>query len=334
MDFVTGGTGLLGAHVLFDLLKNGRSVRALKRSNSKTGFLKDLAPFYGVSEGQLNSVEWVDADLLHPLELEKAMLGCTHVYHCAAFVSFDPRDREKLFEVNIVGTANMVNAALSAEIKKFCFVSSTAAVGKSKFEEVVTEEASWSNNDKHSNYGISKHYAEREVWRGMEEGLNVVIVNPCIIVGPGQWGKSSTDLFNKVWNGFKFYATGSNAFVDVRDVSRIMLQLMHSDIQGERFLLIGENRTFKSFFDEVAKALGKPAPTVKVSPFLTGLAWRLAWIQARLTGTRPFITQETARNAQSKVEYSNDKIKQALDVNFTPLRQSVEHAASVFLKQH
>lgn len=331
--FVTGATGLVGAHLLIELVKQGEQVKALHRSGSNLKVVEALFDHYGVSS-HYNRVTWVQGNLMDVMSLVEGMNGCNKVYHCAAYVSFDPKDESKLMQFNIDGTANVVNACLSENISKLCYVSSTAALGRNEKEEEITENTPWKSDFGNSKYSISKHYAEREVWRGVEEGLDVVIVNPCIIVGPGNWGQSSTNMFNQVWKGLKYYTKGANAFVDVRDVSRVMYKLMESEIKSEQYLLIGENMPYRAFFDLVAEALNKQKPVKLATSFMSGIAWRVEKIRGLLTGSSPLITKETARSANTVSVFSNKKIVDLLGYQFTPIAQSVKDTATVFLKQH
>lgn len=325
---VTGATGLVGSHLLLDLVKKGEKVRALKRDKSDISFVKKLL---GESEKE---VEWIEGDVLDLPSLENALEGTDEVYHCAAIVSFHPEEAETLMKINVEGTANMVNFCLEKKIKKLCYVSSTAAVGKTKNGELITEKNKWREGAAESKYSQSKHLSEVEVWRGMEEGLTAVIVNPGIIVGPGNWGKSSTDIFPKVWSGeLKFFSGGGNAFVDVRDVSRAMIALMKSEIHSERFLLVSENLPYKNFFEIVAENLGKPKAKIKVNPFLAELGWRLDKLRSGLTGKKELITKETARAANETRFYSNEKIKKAIGIDFIPVARSVKETSEVFLRE-
>lgn len=325
---VTGATGLVGSHLLSDLVKRGEKVRALKRDKSDISFVKHLL---GDSE---NNVEWIEGDVLDIASLETAMDGVDEVYHCAAVVSFHPEDASSLMKINVGGTVNVVNVCLEKKIKKLCYVSSTAAIGKTKNGDLITEKNKWREGRTESKYSLSKHLSEVEVWRGIEEGLNAVIVNPCIIVGPGQWGKSSTDIFPKVWEGnLKFFTGGGNAFVDVRDVSKAMIALMKSEIHSERFLIVSENLPFKIFFEMVADNLGKPKANIRVNPVLSEIGWRLDKMRSRLTGKKPLITKETARAANETRCYSNEKIKKAIGIDFIPVAKSVKETGDVFLKQ-
>lgn len=325
---VTGATGLVGSHLLLDLVKRGEKVRALKRETSDISFVKKLL-------GDLErEVEWVEGDVLDLPSLEKATEEAEEVYHCAAIVSFYPEDASALMKINVEGTANVVNACLEKKVKKLCYVSSTSAIGKTKNGELITEKNKWRDGWAESKYSLSKYLSEVEVWRGMEEGLEAVIVNPSIVVGPGNWGKSSTDIFPKVWSGeLKFFSGGGNAFVDVRDVSKAMIALMKSEIHSERFLLVSENLPYKAFFEIVAENLGKPKAKIKVNPLLAELGWRLDKLRSGLTGKKELITKETARAANETRCYSNEKIKKAIGIDFIPVAQSVKETSAVFLRE-
>ncbi len=332
--FVTGGTGLVGAHLLYRLASAGTPVRALKRPSSNLSEVKKVFEYYGDPEGNLfESISWVDGDLLDIFSIEDAMGQAQKVYHAAALVSFDPADRDRLFEHNVDGTANLVNVCLDKQIEKLCYVSSTAAIGKAKKGMVTTEETKWRVTRDTSNYALSKHYAEREVWRGEEEGLKVVIVNPSVVVGPGSLDRSTGTLFRTVMKGLDYYPPGSNAFVDARDVAGAMTLLMDSDIDGRRFLVIGENMSFYKYFKLVAEALGKKPPHIALKPWMTGIGWRAAWIYSKLTGTRAVITRESVRSGMADIEYSNKRLREALDFDFTPVADAVANTAR-FIKMY
>jgi dihydroflavonol-4-reductase len=328
MIFVTGGTGLLGSHLLFELTKSATPVKAIFRNTSKLEVVKRVFKFYDQQNGltRFNSIQWVNCDVLDVVTLAEEMEGCTHVYHCAAIVSFHKRDFNAIMKVNREGTANVVNCALDLGIEKLCYVSSTAAIGNGNNDPIVTEETKWKQSPTTSGYSIAKYSAEKEVWRGIEEGLNAVIVNPCVIIGAGDWKESSMTMFRTIDKGLKFYTEGENAFVDARDIAEIMQKLMLSEIQNERFLCIGENAAFKTLFDKIALRLNKKQPTILVKPWLMGITWRLMALISLLPRIKSPITQETARSAFGKTVYSNEKIKKALDFKFRTLDEMVENA--------
>ncbi|MDX1348611.1 MAG: NAD-dependent epimerase/dehydratase family protein [Putridiphycobacter sp.] len=334
MVFVTGGTGVLGAHLLVELCKAGKSIRAIKRPSSDLQMVKDIFNFYlyGDAEALFNQIDWVEGDILDIPILEELMTGTDIVYHCAGNVSFDKKDFQKLIKTNKLGTANMVNVALSTGVKQFCHVSSTAAIGRQKKSEVYTEKQQWVTSSENSNYAVSKYSAEMEVWRGVEEGLNATIVNPCVILGAGYWTESSLSIFDSVQNGLKFYPSGQNAFVDARDVARIMVQLIDQKIMKERFLVTSENLQFKVLFDLIADALNVKPPQISAKKWMVELGWRLERLLALITFRRPKITKETARNAMSESKYDHSKIVTALNYQFIPIKDAVKNAVAFHLQ--
>jgi len=322
---VTGGTGLVGSHLIEALTNEGKKVRAIKRSFPIPNLLKNISP---------ELLEWIEGDILDIYSIKEAMQGIVNVYHCAAFVSLNPADKKKLWKVNVEGTANIVNMALEEGVKKFCFVSSTSALGRGTSKGIITEESIWTNNGENSFYGITKYNAEREVWRGIAEGMDAVIVNPAIIFGPGNWDKSSVKIFQTVWKGLKFYTLGANAFVDVRDVAKAMIRLTESEIKNEKFVLAAENLSYKYIFDEIAGNFSKKTPSIKAGPRLSGLVWRAEKIRCLLTGKTPFITKDTARSANQINTYSSEKIRTAIGFEFIPIKQSIKDTCEAFLKEH
>ena len=335
MILVTGGTGLVGAHLLMDLLKYETPIRAIYRSDNALEKVRKIFAFYNIKwEQTLHKIEWIKSDLLNTEILIDAFKNVEYVYHCAAMVSFNKADKTKSFKVNIEGTANVVNLSLACGVKKFCHVSSTATIGKSKKDGIRHEDCIWENDGSFSNYSISKYFSEMEVWRGSEEGLNVVIVNPSIIIGPGDWMQSSSNLFLKVWNGLRYYSKGVNAFVDVRDVSKAMVELMKSPITSERFLIIGENLTFQELFNEIAISLGKHIPSIEVKRWMASLIWRIEALRSFLFGSEPLVTKESSKSALSIVKYSNDKIKTELNFKTIPIKQSIAHTSKLFLQDY
>jgi len=335
MILVTGGTGLVGSHLLYDLVQKEVPVRALKRSEPSLAAVRKTFSFYCSNPDELFSrIEWVEGDICDMASVEDALEGVDTVYHSAAIVSFNPRDREQMLRVNVEGTANVVNACLVKNIRKLCHVSSIATLGRNSTRDLVTEETHWKTSPENSWYAISKYGAEREVWRGAEEGLNVVVVNPSLIIGPGDWTKGSIVVFRMASKGLKFYTSGKTGYVDVRDVSAAMIRLMESNISGERFILNGANLPFRSFFDMMHLQFGKPEATVRVGSFLAGLGWRVEKIRSSLLGKEPVITKETAEAANYSYEFSSQKIKTALGFEFIPVEQSVKEICGFFKKEN
>lgn len=333
MYLITGASGIVGSHLMMNLLKKGLPIRAIYRSDAAIEKAKSNFKLYGNDTLNLfDKIEWVPGDVTDILSLEDALMDIDYVFHCAATVSFKKSDFDLMQKVNVEGTANLVNCCLKSDVKKLCHVSSTAAIGNSDKEKFITEKLPWKKGEFTSNYSITKYQAEMEVWRGSEEGLDVVIVNPSIIIGAGDWSTSSAELFNKVWTGLKFYTLGKTAFVDVRDVAKAMDELLHSSIKNEKFLLCSENWTYQKLFDNIAKVLGKNKPTIKVRPWLLGIIWRFEAVRSFLFNGSPIVTKETAHSSMSTKEYSADKIKEALSFEFIGIEDAINQTGALFLR--
>jgi dihydroflavonol-4-reductase len=323
MVLVTGGTGFLGAYIIQQLLEKGYRVRAIRRGNKY--------PFHFPKE-ILNKVEWVEGDVLDVMSLQDAMEGIEAVIHSAAIVSFVKKDRREMYRVNVDGTANVINIALEKNIGRFIHISSVAALGRSSRGGQVNEEKKWEDNKINTHYAKSKHKAELEVWRGFSEGLNGVILNPSTILGYGNWNNGSCAIFKNVYKEFKWYSPGVNGFVDVEDVAKVVLLLLKSDISEERFIVNGDNWPFKRLQDRIANGFGKKPPSRQTTPFLLAMAWRLEQLKMVFSGKKPLLTKESARVAQSKTYFENDKIRKALPgFSFTPLEQTIKKACKNYL---
>lgn len=308
-------------------------MRVIHRKNSDTAFLKKVFSYYDSDvENLYNKIEFAEADLLDVPELHEALAGTEVLYHCAAIVSFSPKQQRALLEDNPAMTANVVNLALELNIKHLLHVSSVAALGRKPNQTDFDENSDWVESKNNSNYAKGKYAAELEVWRGIQEGLSGAIINPTIILGPGHWQSGSSALFGKLASGFRFYTRGTNGFVDVRDVVEILLRLRDKGVSGERYVVVGENSTYKNLFQNIAKALQIPIPTLEIKPWLSGLGWRIEKLRSLLTGSTPLLTKETAKTSQNHYFYKNDKVKRELDFEFRPLEQSVEEIAQLYLK--
>lgn len=334
MNFITGGTGLLGSHLLYDLLNKGEKVRALKRSSSDISQVKKIFSYYSNESTDLfNRIEWVDGDMLDYNSIKDALAGIDHVYHCAAIVSFDPQKRNQIIHDNVDGTAHIVNACIEQQIKKYCQVSSVAAIGRTGLSGSVTEEGKWLDSKNKSAYAISKHLSEMEVWRGIAEGLDAVIVNPSIILGPGKWEEGSSKIFSGIYNGLRFYTKGIMGYVDVRDVSNVMISLMESQVSGNRYIINSENLSYEQVFKMVASDLGVRIPDIYARKWMSELGWRLDRVKEIITGKPALLTKETARASHKKSEFSNQKIIKELDFKFIQPKQSIKDISKIFLAE-
>jgi dihydroflavonol-4-reductase len=331
MILVTGGTGLVGSHLLFELLKQGNPVRALIRNRQSIQKIRKTFSWYDPdAEKLMKKTHWEEGDVLDVFALEKAMKGVDFVYHCAGKVSFDKRDSGSLLRVNQSGTANVVNAALDAGVKKICHVSSVSALGKTQQGETITENHFWKTSRQNSIYAVSKYAAEREIWRGHEEGLDTVIINPSIIIGPGDWKSGSTRLFSTIWKGVPAYTNGIGGYVDVRDVATIMIRLMVSEISGQRYIVSSANWSFENVIKAIAKALHKRPPVLRLYPWMGEVGW-IAEHVLRVFGRTPTLTKEIARSAFHQFYYDNLKITNTLNYDFIPVEKAISDTAKIFL---
>ncbi|MFV5698152.1 NAD-dependent epimerase/dehydratase family protein [Flavobacterium sp. ZT3R17] len=329
MILVTGGTGLVGAHVLLHLIESGENVRAIYRNTKSIEKTKNLFNLYKKSN-LFDAIEWIQADITDIPALENAFEGINYVYHCAALISFDPKDEDLIRKINIEGTANIVNFCVANAIKKLCFVSSIAALGDiAPHEKVITEETEWNPEKPHSDYAISKYGAEMEIWRGQQEGLEVIILNPGVIIGPGFWEQGSGQLFTKVKKGLSFYTLGSSGFVAVTDVVRIATQLMKSEIHNERFTLIAKNIVFRDILNSIADSLHTKRPTIHAKPLFMKICWRIDWILSNIFMQKRQLTSATAKASYSINEYSNEKVTTILKTEFLDIHQYIKEISTL-----
>lgn len=331
--FVTGATGFLGAHLVCALLQKGYNVKALKRPNSSLTTFDFIAGLYfgHGTHKYSDHLAWADGDLNHYDEIESLIEPGMFVFHCAAMVSFRDSDKKQMLEVNIKGTENIVNACIAVRCRKLIYASSTAAIGKAADEAFTDESDWWDEKDRPSGYSISKYYAELEVWRGTEEGLAAVIVNPPLIIGPGDWKKNTGKFFSNAFRNFPFYTEGHHSFVYVKDVADVMIRLAESDLNAERYLLVSENLPLKQFMDMVARNFQKRSPWIKINRFIAGIAWRILGVWSFITGKEPMITRESTESSFKKVYFSNQKITRALNYQFTPMQQAVRETVNAYL---
>lgn len=335
MILVTGGTGLVGSHLLYQLTTNNNPVRAIYRNKNKLALTKKIFSYYSENPDILfNKIDWVEADLLDIPLLTEAFKGITHVYHAAAFVSFEPDKYHLLRKTNIEGTANIVNLSIANKIEKLCYVSSVATIGSATSKDTLNELTLWNPEADNSVYSITKYGAEMEVWRGTQEGLDAIIVNPGVIIGPGIWNYGSGNIFKKVYNGLPFYTKGVTGYVGIEDVVLPMMKLMESPIKNERFILVSENWPYKQFIDKIATSLNVKAPSKKASSLLLQMGWRLDWLKHKLTGKRRRLSKQLVHTLNSKSVYDNTKLKTQLNYQFKPLEKSITEVAGIFLKEH
>ena len=335
MILVTGGTGLVGSHLLYKLVCHGESVRAIYRREHKLELVKRVFAYYTQDfEALFSKIDWVDADITDVPKLAEAFKDVTHVYHCAAFVSFEPDKYHQLRKINIEGTANVVNLCVANKVNKLCYVSSIAAVGHHVDDtQLITEETHWNPEDDNSVYAITKYGAEIEVWRGTQEGVDAVVVNPGIIIGPGYWNSGgSGSLIKQIYKGFPYYTNGVTGYVGVDDVVNVMHQLMQSNLKNERYILVSGNLSFKTFQEKVAKVLNVTPAKKEAKRWLLEIGWRLDWLCHMVFGKRRKLSKQMTKSAISTTLYDSSKLKTALDFEFQPLDDCIENVGQLFLK--
>ncbi len=332
MILVTGGTGFLGSHLLYSLIIREEKVRAIYRSKDKIDDVKKIFSLYTDDKTLISKIQWFKADITNILELTSAFLGIDKIYHCAALVSFDLNKYKEMRKVNIDGTANIVNIAIDSNVKKICFVSSIASIGDSINNNLISEENEWDKESDNSDYSITKFGSEMEIWRASQEGVDVVIVNPGVILGSGFWNYGSSKLFSKVNDRLNYYTEGITGFVGVKDVVNIMNRLMDSDIKNERFILVSENKSFKEILFLIAKYLEKKPPSFKIHAWQTSILNRVCAFISFFTSTPPLINKYTARSMHSVSKYSSLKIQKTLGYKFSKIDDVIKEISNDFKK--
>lgn len=337
---VTGATGMLGSRIVLDLLEQGDRVKAIYRNRKRIDqFKKNLAFYCSFPNDLAQQVEWIEADVLDYQSICDAVAGVDWVIHSAAMVSFHTADEKAMYEINIQGTANVVNACLLKGVKNICHVSSIAALGKEEAGEMIDEESTWIPELKHSGYAISKFHSEMEIWRGINEGLKGIIVNPSVILGPGEWDAGgSPAFFHNIYKGMLFYPEGGTGFVDVRDVSGAMLTLIApehaANAMNKRYLINAANLPYQKAFSLIAASMNVKAPRFVARKCLLGIAWRAAWLAGVLTGKKPLITRGSVSNAAKMQLFNGEKIVREFAFTYRPIEESIREIGQFFLNDH
>ncbi len=330
MWVVTGATGFLGYTFLSEWAARGRPapLRLLVRN-----------PQHPVLKPYLGEVEVVQVSLEDPQGLLEAVRGAEAILHFAATISFSPRARSWMYKTNVEGTRHLVNAALEAGVPRFVYLSSIAALGRPEDpKEAITEAAFWEDSPYNTHYGYTKYLGEKEVWRGAEEGLSVLILNPGIIVGPYiSWDKGSPAFFKMVWGGLPAYPIGINGFVGVWDVVEATFRGLaeHPQGWGERYILVAENWRYRQLFTEVAEAIGKRPPRFPLPKAVAmGVGWAMEYM-GRWFGLPAAVTRETARTSSAEFRYDGSKITRAFaGFTYTPMREVIQRTAKLFLSMY
>jgi len=333
MIFITGATGFLGAHLLYHLLKANEDVLALKRPTGNLNYIKNIFRTYGEGEEKLiEKVRFIDGDVLDYQSLLEIDYPIERIYHLAAMVSFSPGDKEKVLTTNVYGTSNIINFALEKQIPEIVYVSSVAALDPLSEEQRVTEENFGNNPERNSNYAKSKFQSELEIWRGIEEGLKAIIINPSVILGPGLRADGPGKIFKTVKNGFKFYPSGTTGFVDVRDTCRAIMELVENKIYNERFILNEGNYSYKKLLGSIAYYYNVAPPNKRLKPMWTSFFYKLDWLKTFSTGTKRLITRELHRSMHNKSKFSNEKLKKRLNFDYIPIENTIQDSIDYLIE--
>ena len=337
MILVTGGTGLVGSHLLLELVKSGKKVRAIHRKNSDFKAVKNVFSYYipfDEIDFLFDQIEWKEANLNDIPALAETFSEITTIYHCAALISFNPSDEKALRKINIEGTANIVNLCVALKVEKLCFISSIATMDLSLGEKFVTENFTWHPEKNHSEYAISKHGAEIEIWRGSQEGVPAIILNPGIILGPGFWDSGSGQLFKKINEGLNYHFPKTTGFVGVKDVVKAAITAMQSTIQNEQYIVVAENLSFEEVLGLVAESIQKPSPKKTLKPWMIFIGWIYQSATNLLFGTKRFLKKEDYKLLFEHSFYSSEKLKSEFEFEYTPIREVILKTGEKFRKEH
>jgi len=334
MILVTGGTGLVGSHLLYHLIMNGEKVRAIHRNTSNLGEVKKVFSYYTPDAEKLyNKIEWIEADILDMPSLTDAFAEVTYVYHVAAYISFSPKKYTLLKRINVEGTANIVNLSLSHGIKKLCHVSSIATIGNNNNGKPNDEESEFDPLEHNNVYSITKRNAELEIWRGAQEGLDTVMVNPAVIFGSGHWDSASGKIIKMISKGIPYYTSGNLRIVDVQDVVNAMIMLMNSQVVNQNYILFSENITYKELLSQMSPLLGKEPPKKEMPKWKLMLLSDLDWISNKLFGTRRKLPKNMLNTLYTTSYYDASKIEKELNFKFTPYKETLQRVAKDYLME-
>ena len=327
---VTGGTGLVGAHLLYYLTKDGYHPIAIKRTNSNILNVKKIFSYYSNEYNTLfEQITWKECDILDIVKLEDIIKDSVEIYHCAALISFNNNDKNEMININTTGTANVIDLALKHNIKRLCYVSSIATLGSNN-NLPLDENCIWDWTNK-SGYAISKHLAEMEVWRGFAEGLSGVIVNPSLIIGPGSWESGIGTIINRSQSGLPFYPPGSCGVIDVKDLTEIMIKLMKTNISNERFIINSDHITYKDLMSIVATSLNKKPPYIRLRPFIMKFFIALDIIWNKFRGKRIELSTDAVKYTTQEIRLNSKKINDNIKHHYRNIETTLIESINLFI---
>lgn len=318
--FITGATGLVGSWLCRKFLEEGYQVLALKRKTSSMDLVADVK----------DRIEWFEGDITQKETLRSPIRQADIVVHAAAMLSFEAETADLMRKINVIGTQNTVELCLEEQTLRYCFVGSTAGLGKPKNTETIDEDIDRSQSEKNTLYALTKYQSEQLVWQARDRGLKAVIVNPPYILGIGSWDQSSGRLIDYVWRQKTHYPSGIINLVDIRDLIEVIARLIREEVYGDRYIVSAAHMDFGAFFNQVATHLGVPPPSKRLSPFLAGFLWRMEKVRAKLTGSKPFITRANAESTSARFIYQNEKIRKRLSYSFRPMEETIAWVCDAF----
>lgn len=335
MIFVSGATGLVGSHLLFELCQTKTKIRATYRDKSRMENVKHVFRYYSDDADMFfEKIEWIPLNLFELEDVIKATKDCSQIYHCAAIVSFNPAKKEETIRLNEQMTKNMIEAALFHSIFDFCHISSIATLGRIPNNGYIDETSKYDKSESHSAYSIGKHKAELLVLDAQNRGLKPLIVKPSVIIGPGWWKEGSGKFYSVINSGLPFYTHGRTGFVDVRDVAKAMVMLMDANIRNTNFLISAQNMSYQDLFTKIALSIQKKPPRIKISAFVSKIVWPFAEFFAAITRKEPVMNRYTAKSSQSKNEFSGEKLTKTIDFKYRNMDLSISEFGNFFLKDH
>jgi len=312
---ITGGTGFLGHHLIKKLVALGfTDIRVLKTKDDKAELLSGF------------NIEYTDGDIRDYEQVKIAVQGCQVVFHLVGMISYWDKMNKLQYEINVLGTKNIVKACLDNNISKLVYVSSNAAVGNLS-GKLADENIEYNLGKLKVNYCDTKHLGEMEVLNGVKQGLNAVIICPASMYGDGDIRRIHSDLIFKFDGIFgRINIPGGLAVVDVDNVADAMIKAWQKGKIGERYLIVGENLTFKQIRATIAKALGRKTPDINLSIwFLKILSYIFITISA-ITGKKPKLTPAMVNFFTLDFWFDNSKSIRELDMQYTPFDQSIAKA--------
>ena len=312
---VTGGTGLLGSYMLRWFRHHGyTNLTATFHNDSKT-LPADLQ----------QGIEWKKLVLPDIQDTHEIISGMDWVIHTAAYIGYNKNEKAKLLAINQEGTKHIVNACLEHQVKHFIYVGSIGALGKEKNFATLNEASPWLQNEFSTTYGLSKYLGELEAWRGSIEGLNVTAVLPSVILGTGDWQRSSLQIFDRVAKKSGWYPGGQTGYVDVRDLANFIGLILEKNKPGERWILNAENLSYEVIYRMIGQVLGlqknfRPAPRWLANVILSSISL--------MTGKQ--LGKEILAPAYATFSYDHSKSLALDGFSYRPIEETIHEVTEIY----